>query len=115
MEVGEERAHFAEVLRLEGWIQGLLGEPQQAETALRRSLDVTRGQQAKSWELRSAMTLARLWAAQGRKTEALSLLEPVYGWFAEGHDTKDLMMAAQLVEELSRSGRAVRAKRSSLA
>ena len=100
MEAGEERSHYAEVLRLKGWLASLAGDHDGAETALRKSLDVARAQQAKSWELRSATTLARLWAGQDRKEEALGLLEPVYEWFTEGRDTKDLMTAAQLLDEL---------------
>ncbi len=115
IETGEERSHFAEILRLKGWVLGLLGMPEDAEAALLKSLEVARGQQAKSWELRAAMTLARLWAGHGRKRDGLALLKPVYEWFAEGHDTRDLMMAAQLVDELGHSERPVQAMLSSRA
>ena len=89
--------------------------PEDAEAALLKSLEVARGQQAKSWELRAAMTLARLWAGHGRRRDGLALLKPVYEWFAEGHDTRDLMMAAQLVDELGHSERPVQAMLSSRA
>jgi hypothetical protein len=57
----------------------------------KRALTVARDQQAKSWELRAAMGMARLWHAQGRRDEARDLLAPVYGWFTEGFDTLDLL------------------------
>ena len=60
-----------------------------------------RQQQAKSWELRAAMSLARLWRDQGKRDEARALLAPVYGWFTEGFDTLDLREAKTLLEELS--------------
>jgi predicted ATPase len=58
-------------------------------------------QQAKSWELRAAMDLARLWRDQGKRKEARDLLAPVYGWFTEGFDTLDLKEAKALVEQLT--------------
>ena len=103
MEAGEERSHYAEVLRLKGWLMSLLGDREGAETELRKSLDFARAQQAKSWELRTATTLARVWASQNRRREALALLEPVHEWFTEGHETKDLMTAVQLLDELGNS------------
>ena len=65
------------------------------------SLEVARQQQAKSWELRAAMSLARLWRDQGKVPEARELLAPVYGWFTEGFDTRDLKEAKALLEELA--------------
>jgi predicted ATPase len=67
-----------------------------------RALDVARKQQAKSWELRSAMSLARLWRNQGKRDAARELLAPVYGWFTEGLDTLDLKEAKALLDELAR-------------
>ena len=64
-----------------------------------RTLAVARNQQAKPWELRAAMSLARLWRHQG-KPEAREQLAPVYGWFTEGFDTRDLKEAKTLLEEL---------------
>ena len=66
---------------------------------------VARQQQAKSWELRAAMSMARLWRDQGRRDEARELLAPVYGWFTEGFDTRDLKEAKALLEELAACAR----------
>jgi predicted ATPase len=68
---------------------------------LQRALDVARCQEAKSLELRAAMSLARLWQHQGRRAEAHALLAPAYGWFTEGFDTIDLQEAKALLAELS--------------
>jgi predicted ATPase len=98
----EERWWEAEVHRLRGVL--LLRQPEtppeEAETWLRRALDVARRQQAKSLELRAAMSLTRLWQRQGKRTEARELLAPIYGWFTEGFDTADLQEARGLLEEL---------------
>jgi predicted ATPase len=66
-----------------------------------RALAVARQQQAKSWELRAAKSLARLWRDQGKPQQARELLAPVYGWFTEGFDTRDLKEAKELLEQLS--------------
>jgi predicted ATPase len=66
-----------------------------------RALAVARQQEAKSWELRATMSLARLWRDQGKVQQARELLAPVYGWFTEGVDTRDLKEAKALLEELS--------------
>jgi tetratricopeptide (TPR) repeat protein len=100
IEAGEERSHYAEVLRLRGWILILRGEPDQAEATLRKAIAVARDQQAKSWELRAATTLARLLASRGDSAEALAVLAPVHDWFSEGRDTRDLKEAAQLLADL---------------
>jgi class 3 adenylate cyclase/tetratricopeptide (TPR) repeat protein len=100
IEAGEERSHYAEVLRLRGWILILRSEPEQAAATLRKSLAVARDQRAKSWELRAATTLARLLASRGDQAEAFAVLAPVYEWFTEGRDTRDLREAAQLLAEL---------------
>jgi predicted ATPase len=71
-----------------------------AEAYFERALTVARQQQAKSWELRAAMSLARLWRDQGKVQQARELLAPVYGWFTEGFDTRDLKEAKALLEEL---------------
>jgi len=105
IEAGEERSHYAEVLRLKGWILILRGEPDWAESTLKAALSVARLQEAKSWELRCATTLARLLASRGEADSALKLLAPIYGWFTEGHDTKDLQEAARLIEALRSSGK----------
>ena len=65
-----------------------------------RALTVARRQQAKSWELRASMSLARLWREQGKVHQARELFAPVYGWFTEGFDTRDLKEANVLLNEL---------------
>ena len=72
-----------------------------AEAYFERALAVAREQQAKSWELRATMSMARLWRDQGKRDEARDLLAPVYGWFTEGFDTLDLKEAKALLEELA--------------
>jgi predicted ATPase len=66
-----------------------------------KALAAARQQQAKSWELRAAMSMARLWRDQGKRDEARELLAPVYGWFTEGFDTRDLKEAKALLDELA--------------
>jgi hypothetical protein len=72
-----------------------------AETYFERALADARQQQAKSWELRASISLARLWRDQGKVSEARELLATVYGWFTEGFDTRDLKEAKGLLEELA--------------
>ena len=102
VEQHEERWWEAEVCRLRGVL--LLrqpGTPQaEAEAWLQRALDVARRQQAKSLELRAAMSLSRLWQQQGKQAEARALLAPIYSWFTEGFDTADLQEARALIEAL---------------
>jgi predicted ATPase len=74
-----------------------------AEAYFKRALTVAGQQQAKSWELRAAMSMARLWRDQGKRDEARDLLAPVYGWFTEGFDTRDLKEAKALLDELCAS------------
>ena len=97
----EERCHLAEVLRLKGWMLQRQGKLAAAEENYLASLNVAREQQAKSWELRTSTSLARLWQSQGKRKEAHDLLAPVYNWFTEGFDTKDLIEAKALLEELA--------------
>jgi predicted ATPase len=93
----------AEMLRLQGELQLQLARPNvsQAEACFQQALAVARRQQAKSLELRAALSLARLWQSQGKRQEANDLLAPVYGWFTEGFDTADLRDAKTLLEELA--------------
>jgi predicted ATPase len=102
MEQHGERYWEAEVCRLRGVL--LLLQPGtlqvEAEVWLQRALDVARRQQAKSLELRAAMSLSRL-LQQGRRDAAHALLTPIYGWFTEGFDTADLQEAKTLLEELA--------------
>ena len=98
---GQERLWLAEVLRLKGWILMRQGRDEAAEPHLRASIECARQQQAKSWELRSATTLATLLARRGQRDAARELLAPIYGWFTEGADTKDLIEARIMLEGLS--------------
>jgi class 3 adenylate cyclase/tetratricopeptide (TPR) repeat protein len=97
----EERRNYAEILRLRGWMLSLKGDLEGAERNFLSSLDWARRQQAKSWELRTSTSLALLWQSQGKRQEAYELLAPVYGWFTEGFDTRDLMEAKALLDELA--------------
>jgi predicted ATPase len=72
-----------------------------AEAYFERALAVARKQQTKSWELRAAMSMARLWRDQGKRQQAHDLLAPVYGWFTEGFDTLDLKEAKTLLNVLA--------------
>ena len=73
---------------------------EEAEACFQQALAIARQQQAQSWELRAAMSLARLWQQQGKRAAAYALLAPVYGWFTEGFDTVDLQEAKALLEEV---------------
>ena len=103
IETTKERWFEAEVNRIAGEIALKSPEPDIAKTEgyFGRSLAAARKQQAKSWELRAATSMARLWRDQGKRDEARDLLAPVYGWFTEGFDTLDLKEAKALLEELS--------------
>ena len=97
-----ERLWEAEVLRLKGrlLLAGSAPDRVESEASLKRAIDVARKQDTKWFELRAAMSLAQLWAEQGRRAEAHDLLAPIYGWFTEGFETKDLKDAKQLLGEL---------------
>ena len=103
MEKTKERFWEAEVHRIGGEIALMSDDPDaaKAEDYFERALDVARQQQAKSWELRAAMSMARLWRSQGKSRQARELLAPVYGWFTEGFDTLDLKEAKALLDELA--------------
>jgi predicted ATPase len=103
VERSNERWCEAEVHRIAGEIalNSLVPGPEKAEAYFDRALAVARQQQAKSWELRAAMSMARLWRDRGRREEARELLAPVYGWFTEGFDTRDLTEAKALLDELN--------------
>ena len=103
VETTGEKLWEAEVYRTAGAIALLSPEPDaaKAEGYFERALEVARKQQAKSWELRAAMSMARLWRDQGKLQQARELLAPVYGWFTEGFDTRDLKEAKELLEQLS--------------
>jgi class 3 adenylate cyclase/predicted ATPase len=96
-----ERHYEAEMHRLHGelLLRQTVPDAPQAEVCFQQALDVARRQQARSWELRAATSLSRLWQHQGKRAEAHQLLADVYGWFTEGFDTPDLQEAKVLLEE----------------
>jgi predicted ATPase len=103
VEAVNERCWEAEVHRIAGEIALKSAEPEasKAQAYFERALAVAQSQQAKSWGLRAAMSMARLWRDQGKRNEARNLLAPVYNWFTEGFDTRDLKEAKALLEELA--------------
>src|SRR5262249_49067574 len=98
-----ERWCEAEVSRVAGELPliGPEANANRAEAHFAHALEVARAQQAKSWELRSSMSLARLWSNQGKLQQARELLVPIYAWFTEGLETRDLRQAKALLEELA--------------
>jgi predicted ATPase len=106
--VTEERWCEAELHRVKGELQKVEREYESAEASFRQALAVARRQNAKTWELRAGISLARLWRDQGKWIDASNLLEPVYGWFTEGFDTPNLQEAKALLDQLNlHLGRAV--------
>jgi predicted ATPase len=103
VETTKESVWEAEVQRMAGEIALRSPEPDAAkvEAYFERALAVARQQQAKSWELRAAMSMARLWRDQGKRKQARDLLAPIYGWFTEGFDTLDLKQAKTLLDGLA--------------
>jgi predicted ATPase len=100
----EETGHGlwnAELHRFEGIALSGLNRLEEGQVALEEALCVARRQQAKAYELRAATSLARLWRNQGRREEARELIAPVYGWFTEGFDTRDLKEAKTLLDDLA--------------
>jgi predicted ATPase len=94
---------LTEAYRLQGGLLLRQATPDvpQAEACFQQALVIARRQQAKSWELRAAMSLARLWQQQGQRTQAYDLLAPIYSWFTEGFDTADLQDAKALLDSLA--------------
>ena len=101
VEKTDERFYEAELYRLKGEMTLQQSKVEDAETCFQTAIEIAQKQSAKSWELRAAMSLARLWQEQGKNDEARELLAPVYNWFTEGFDTADLKEAKALLEELS--------------
>ena len=103
VETTKEKWCEAEVNRMAGEITLMSPKPDaaKAQAYFERALAVARQQQAKSWELRAAMSLARLWRDQGKPQQARELLAPLYGWFTEGFDTRDLKEAKALLGTLA--------------
>jgi class 3 adenylate cyclase/predicted ATPase len=95
---------LAETYRLQGelLLRQAVPDAAQAEACFQQALAIARRQQAKSWELRAAMSLSRLWQQQGKRAAARELLAPIYGWFTEGFDTADLWEAKVLLADLGR-------------
>jgi predicted ATPase len=102
IETTKEKWYEADVHRIAGEIALMSPERDsaRAEAYFERALEVARAQQAKSFELRAATSMAQLWRDQGKRDEARELLAPVYGWFTEGFDTLDLKQAKALLDEL---------------
>jgi predicted ATPase len=103
IETGKETWYESEVHRVVGELALTATSPDAAKAGshFERALAVAREQQAKSWELRAAMSMAGLWRDQGKRQQAHDLLAPVYGWFTEGFDTLDLKEAKTLLSDLS--------------
>jgi predicted ATPase len=97
----EERTHLSDLHRVRGDLLICRGDPIEGERSYREAISVARGQNAKVLELRAATNLAQLWNNQGKRQEARDLLAPVYGWFTEGFDTRDLKEAKALFDELA--------------
>jgi adenylate cyclase len=97
-----ERWYESEISRLQGelLLQQTVDNQVKAEACFRHALDLARSQQARSLELRTAISLARLWQRQGKRAEARQVLGDVYGWFTEGFDTADLKDARALLDAL---------------
>jgi predicted ATPase len=102
MDSTQEHVYEAEVHRVQGELVLTQAADQHtlAETCFQHALGIARRQQAKSWELRAAMSLSRLWQQHGKRDEARELLAPLYGWFTEGFDTADLQEATTLLDAL---------------
>jgi predicted ATPase len=102
IERGEEHVWAADLYRVKGDLLAMNGaDESEAESCFQQALRIARQQQAKSYELRAAMSLSRLWHKQGKIAEARTLLSESYGWFTEGFDTVDLKRAQALLETLS--------------
>ena len=98
---GQERLWLPEVLRCKGWILMRDGRDDEAEANMRASIDCARQQQARSWELRSSTMLATFLVSRGQSDAARNLLSPIYEWFTEGAETRDLVEARELLESLT--------------
>jgi tetratricopeptide (TPR) repeat protein len=101
IETADDRHHAAELHRVRGDLLNAIGDQVAAERSYHRALGVARQQSARTFELRAATSLARLWRNQGKHTEARDFLAPIYGWFTEGFDTPVLQEAKALLDALS--------------
>jgi predicted ATPase len=103
-----ERYYEAELWRVKGELllqaaasnSQASGAQAEAESCFQQAIEIAQQQSAKSWELRAATSLARLWQQQGKRTEARQMLAKIYGWFTEGFATADLQEAKALLDEL---------------
>ncbi len=106
-----ERFYEAEMHRRKGELLLMQGEAEaEVESCFQHAIALARRQGAKTWELRAALSLSRLWHRQGKPAEARQLLAGIYSWFGEGFDTADLQKAKALLEELSQENRAVQTR-----
>jgi predicted ATPase len=102
MQQTENHFWHAELCRIEGEVRHQAGAPDvEVEACFARAIEWSSRQQAKSFELSAAMSLARLWRDQGRHRDAFDLVEPIYEWFTEGFDTADLKETKVLLDELT--------------
>jgi len=97
----EEAISRPEALRIRGELRLKQGDRQMTEADFRESIALARSMDAKAWELRTTMSLARLLRDTGRRDEARTMLAEIYSWFTEGFDTRDLKEAKLLLDELS--------------
>jgi predicted ATPase len=97
----EELVFRPNAMRYRGTLRLKVGQNELAEADFRDAIETAQRMSAKAWELRAAMSMARLWRDQGKRTEARELLASVYGWFTEGFDTLDLKEARALLDELA--------------
>jgi len=101
IEATEERWAEANLHRIRGELLMMVGDLASAEPSFHQAIEIARGQSAKLWELRAAMSLARLWSDQGRREQARDLLASIYDWFTEGLDTPVLREARVTLEKLA--------------
>ena len=101
IEENSERYCESEIYRIRAEVFQQMGDETAAELSYQKALEVSRQQQARSWELRAATGLARMWQRQGKQKEAHALLSDVYNWFTEGFETPDLLAANSLLAELA--------------
>jgi predicted ATPase len=101
MAVTQERWHEAEAHRVRGELPRKAGDEAAAQDSFERGLAVAQRQGARLWELRTALSLARLWRDEGKRAEARDLLDSIYHWFTEGFDASDLKDAKALLDELA--------------
>ncbi len=100
-DAGDDRWSESEIWRVRGDALHKSAREDDAEASYRRAIEIAHGQEAKTFELRAATSLAEFWRQKNRNSEAQKLLAPIYGWFTEGFDTADLKEAKALLDELT--------------